>query len=279
MRKFIGFMVILALLWLAKLSYDSYQLSQRFDLLEQNITQIEQNNANLNDHLVALQRQLANPSTTASNSPSEHTSSASLHATLNPVAVIKQQLELVQFALQQHQYIYAVDKLNQLNQLLPSYTLAPALERSLHESINKDKQAIQQFIISKNQQQQSFDDLIQLIDKDLQTAQENSHVELKRQQQQHFWEGWFQLQRVDRAPAELINRRIILKEVQLRLLLARQAINDGHLTEYQHVLTMATQQLAQLPDKASQDLKMRLEKLKQLPTLPVPKLITLELLG
>ena len=278
MRKFIGLIVILALLWLAKLSYDSYLLSQRFDLLQQNITQMEQNNANLNDHLVALQRQFTNPADQSSTA-SEPAPSAAIHTALNPVILVKQQLELVQFALQQHQYIYAVDKLNQLNQSLASYTLAPALERSLHESIIKDKQAIQQFVISKNQQQQSFDDLIQLIDQDLQMAQENTHVELKRQQQQHFWQGWFQLQRVDRAPAELINRRIILKEVQLRLLLARQAINDGHLTEYQHVLSMAIQQLAQLPDQSSQDLKLRLEKLKQLPALPVPKLITLELLG
>lgn len=278
MRKFIGLIVILALLWLAKLSYDSYLLSQRFDLLQQNITQMEQNNANLNDHLVALQRQFTNPADQSSTT-SEPAPSAAIHTALNPVILVKQQLELVQFALQQHQYIYAVDKLNQLNQSLASYTLAPALERSLHESIIKDKQAIQQFVISKNQQQQSFDDLIQLIDQDLQMAQENTHVELKRQQQQHFWQGWFQLQRVDRAPAELINRRIILKEVQLRLLLARQAINDGHLTEYQHVLSMAIQQLAQLPDQSSQDLKLRLEKLKQLPALPVPKLITLELLG
>ena len=278
MRKFIGLIVILASLWLVKLSYDSYLLSQRFDLLQQNITQMEQNNANLNDHLVALQRQFTNPADQSSTT-SEPAPSAAIHTALNPVILVKQQLELVQFALQQHQYIYAVDKLNQLNQSLASYTLAPALERSLHESIIKDKQAIQQFVISKNQQQQSFDDLIQLIDQDLQMAQENTHVELKRQQQQHFWQGWFQLQRVDRAPAELINRRIILKEVQLRLLLARQAINDGHLTEYQHVLSMAIQQLAQLPDQSSQDLKLRLEKLKQLPALPVPKLITLELLG
>ncbi|MCU4351467.1 hypothetical protein [Acinetobacter ursingii] len=278
MRKFIGLIVILASLWLVKLSYDSYLLSQRFDLLQQNITQMEQNNANLNDHLVALQRQFTNPADQSSTA-SEPAPSAAIHTALNPVILVKQQLELVQFALQQHQYIYAVDKLNQLNQSLASYTLAPALERSLHESIIKDKQAIQQFVISKNQQQQSFDDLIQLIDQDLQMAQENTHVELKRQQQQHFWQGWFQLQRVDRAPAELINRRIILKEVQLRLLLARQAINDGHLTEYQHVLSMAIQQLAQLPDQSSQDLKLRLEKLKQLPALPVPKLITLELLG
>ncbi|MFW2003323.1 hypothetical protein [Acinetobacter ursingii] len=278
MRKFIGLILILALLWLAKLSYDSYLLSQRFDLLQQNITQMEQNNANLNDHLVALQRQFTNPADQSSTT-SEPAPSAAIYTALNPVILVKQQLELVQFALQQHQYIYAVDKLNQLNQSLASYTLAPALERSLHESITKDKQAIQQFVISKNQQQQSFDDLIQLIDQDLQMAQENTHVELKRQQQQHFWQGWFQLQRVDRAPAELINRRIILKEVQLRLLLARQAINDGHLTEYQHVLSMAIQQLAQLPDQSSQDLRLRLEKLKQLPALPVPKLITLELLG
>ena len=277
MRKFFVFIIILAVLWLAKLSYDSYQFSQRFDTLQNSITQVEQKNANLNDQLVALQRQLADPSLTGLNNQPHVPAQSS--SSLNPVVVIKQRLELIQFALQQHQYIYAVDKLNQLNQALPAYTLAPALERSLHESINKDQQAIQQFVVSKNQQQQIFDDLIQSIDRDLQSAQQNSTVQLQRQPEQHFWQGWFQMQRVEHAPAELINRRIILKEVQLRLLLARQALNDGHLTEYQHVLSLAIQQLAQLPDAQSQNLFKRLEKLKQLPSLPIPKLITLELLG
>lgn len=278
MRKFIGFIMILALLWLAKLSYDTYQLSQRFDLLQQSVTKTEQNNANLNDQLVAVQRQLAQPSAPAL-SHTEPPAMVQAYTGLNPVTVIKQQLELVQFALQQHQSVYAVDQLNQLNQVLPTYALAPALERSLHESINKDKQAIQQFVLSQNLQQQNFDDLIQLIDKDLQAAQQQGNLQLKRSEQQHFWQGWFQVQRIDRMPAELVNRRIILKEVQLRLLLARQALNEGHLTEYQQVLNMATQQLAQLPDAASQNLLKRLEKLKQLPSLPVPKLATLELLG
>ena len=121
MRKFIGLIVILASLWLVKLSYDSYLLSQRFDLLQQNITQMEQNNANLNDHLVALQRQFTNPADQSSTT-SEPAPSAAILTALNPVILVKQQLELVQFALQQHQYIYAVDKLNQLNQSLASYT-------------------------------------------------------------------------------------------------------------------------------------------------------------
>ncbi|WP_228258842.1 hypothetical protein [Acinetobacter ihumii] len=271
--------MILAVLWLAKLSYDAYQFSQRFDTLQHSVTQIEQKNANLNDQLVAVQRQLADTSSTSTTLHGHAETPVQSSSNLNPMIVIKQRLELIQFALQQHQYIYAIDKLTQLNQALASYALAPALERSLHESVNQDQQAIQQFVVSKNQQQQIFDDLIQLIDRDLQTAQRNTTVQLKRQPQQHFWEGWLQLQRVDHAPAELINRRIILKEVQLRLLLARQALNDGHLTEYQHVLSMAIQQLAQLPDTQSQNLLKRLEKLKQLPSLPVPKLITLELLG
>ena len=92
MRKFIGLILILALLWLAKLSYDSYLLSQRFDLLQQNITQMEQNNANLNDHLVALQRQFTNPADQSSTA-SEPAPSAAIHTALNPVILVKQQLE------------------------------------------------------------------------------------------------------------------------------------------------------------------------------------------
>lgn len=279
MRKILAFIMLLVVIWIAKLSYDSYQLSQQFDLLQQNMTQAEQTNANLNDHLVALQRQLATTTKAPASEPTTTSVNPNQNVTLSPVIVVKQQLELVQFALQQYQYVYAVDKLNQLNQSLHQYNLAPALESGLHSSIDQDKQAIQQFVLAKNQQQQIFDDLIQSIDRNLQQSQNDHSIELKREATRHFWEGWFQLEKVDRTPAELVNRGIILKEVQLRLLLARQAINDGHLTEYQHVLNLAIQQLEQLPDAQSQNLLKQVTKLKQLPTLSVPKLMTLGLLG
>ena len=46
-----------------------------------------------------------------------------------PVILIKQQLQLVQFAIDQQQFIYAIDQLNQVQQHIVQYTVSPALQR------------------------------------------------------------------------------------------------------------------------------------------------------
>ncbi|MFH4135051.1 hypothetical protein WAI79_21820, partial [Acinetobacter baumannii] len=78
---------------------------------------------------------------------------------------IKQKLDLIQFAIDQQQFIFAVDHLTQLQQSLPQYEIAPALQHSLNQAIEQDKQAIQQYVIAQNQRHQLIDDLLQTIDK------------------------------------------------------------------------------------------------------------------
>lgn len=52
-----------------------------------------------------------------------------------------------------------------------------------------------------------------------------------------------------------MNRSVVLKEVQLRLLIAEQALNQGKMTEYQNELQSVMQKLDEMPDATSQQLK------------------------
>ena len=52
-----------------------------------------------------------------------------------------------------------------------------------------------------------------------------------------------------------MNRQLVLKEVQLRLLLVRQSLMQGQYAEYQQGLDDVIKQLNQLPDYDSQQLK------------------------
>mgnify|MGYP000090017431 FL=1 len=76
-----------------------------------------------------------------------------------------------------------------------------------------------------------------------------------------------------------MNRHVLLKEAQLRLLLASQALNQGQTSEYRKSVQEVIQLLVKLPDQNSQQIRSRLEKVLNLPAVPTPKLTTLGLLG
>ncbi|MCI3880687.1 hypothetical protein [Acinetobacter higginsii] len=275
MRK-IGYLILgLSLLWLAKLSYDVAQYSQTVPQLQQQLDQTEQRYALLNDQFVAVQRQLQNTSSV------EPTDSVSIPITVTgiaPVILIKQQMQLVQFALDQQQFIYALDQLNQVQQHVVQYAVSPALQHSLVKSIEQDKQAIQQYVLSQTQQQQQLDNLLQQLDQKIQHEIRNPKVSMTKNETASWWQ-WFKLEKVQRNSPDLMNRNISLKEAQLRLLLASQALKQGQRTEYRKSILEVMQLLAELPDQNSQQMKLRLEKISNLPVVPTPKLTTLGLLG
>jgi len=80
-------------------------------------------------------------------------------------------------------------------------------------------------------------------------------------------------------PTALMQRQIVLKEAQLRLLLARQALASGQYTEYQKDLTEVMLLIQQLPDPKAKELLKQLNKLKTLVVVPTPILSTRALLG
>ena len=270
MKKLIYVLGLVAMLWLIKLSFDFYQLSARLDSLQDVLHQSEQQNAHLNDRLVAVQRQAEAQSEQPTSQVSPQNSDAI--SNLTPNLLIQQQLELVQFALQQHQYVYAIEKLNQLQQALQHYALADTLKTSLYQAIEQDKQNIQKFVLAMNTQKAQLDDILQQLDQKISQELKNTQLTPATHSNEHFWQKWFQVDVLSSSSPELVNRKAILKEAQLRILLAQHALAQGETVEYQLLLTLAIQQLNTLPDAASQKLKQQLLNVKQMPMLPVPKL-------
>lgn len=275
MRKIVYLILLLSLLWLAKLSYDVAQYSQIVPQLQQQLTQQQQRYSLLNDQFVAVQRQLQDAHLS---DPSEASSLPSMVTGVAPVILIKQQLQLVQFAIDQQQFIYAIDQLNQVQQHIVQYTVSPALQHSLTKAIEQDKQAIQHYVLMQTQQQQQIDTLLQQLDQKLLQEVHNPAIKMQKAEASSWW-SWFKFEKVQRTQPDLINRHLILKEAQLRLLLASQALHQGQASEYRKSVQEVIRLLSILPDQNSQTIKQKLEKLLNLSVIPTPKLTTLGLLG
>lgn len=280
MKKFIYLLFFIAMAWLIKLSYDFYHVSKQLTEIQNSLHQSEQKSATLNDQVVALQRDpTANRATPAKNTQNTIVPKQPETQTIQASTVIKQQLELVKFALQQQQYIFALEQLVSLNQNLDQYNLAEALKGSLHQAIQQDIQSIQKFSQARQEQQQQLNNVLHQFDQDIHSEIQHPNLSPAQPNAEHFWQRWFQVQRVDQHTPELVNRRLILKESQLRVILAQQALLRGEYVEYQNILKLVIQQLDQLPDAKSQKLKQQLIKIQQIPILTAPKLNTATVLG
>ncbi len=276
MRKIVYLILGLSLLWLAKLSYDVAQYSHTLPQLQQQLDQTQQRYALLNDQFVAVQRQVQNNRVVE---PAENTvTMPAIVAGVAPIILIKQHLQLIQFAVEQQQFIYALEHLNQLQQQIVQYAVAPALQQSLMKAIEQDRLAIQQFVLAQTQQQQQLDHLLQQLDQKIQQEISNPGITLQKNANGTWWQ-WFKLERVEQPATDLMNRHVVLKEAQLRLLLASQALNQGQISEYRKSVQEVIQLLVKLPDQNSQQIRSRLEKVLNLPAVPTPKLTTLGLLG
>ncbi|RSE33437.1 hypothetical protein [Acinetobacter junii] len=276
MRKIAYFILVLGLVWLAKLSYDVAQYSQTIPQLQQQLVQSQQQYSLLNDQLVGLQRQLQDKNT--SNTNNKLVTTPITIDGIAPAVVIKQKLQLVQFAVDQQQFIFALEQLNQLQQQMAQHQVSPALQHGLIKAMEQDKQNIQQYVLLQTQQRQQFDTLLQYLDQQLQQEMQKPDIRLQKNSERSWWQ-WFKFEKVQRTPPDLIQRSILLKEAQLRLLLAEQALHLNQATEYRKSMQDVMLLLEDLPDRSSQQMKLRVEKMLNLPVVPAPKLMTLGLLG
>ena len=272
----------LSIAWLAKVSYDVLQLTQKLPVLSQELRQSEQKNATLNDQLVALQRQVVSPEATPASSAvvgSSDLTTVSQAVGINPLILVEQQLELVEFALQQQKYLYALEQLNELDKNLAGYLLAEALQKSLALAIQQDKVAIEKFMQARQEQQAQIDDVLHELDTLTQQSLSAQSLNPAALEPEHFWQKWLQIESVPQASVHLVNRSLILKEVQLRILHAQQALGQGEYTEYQQSLAGVQQQLNLFPDQAARQLNKKIEFLKALTVISAPKLNTKALLN
>lgn len=277
MKKLSILLVVVLALWLLKLSYDVYLLQGQQQQAQQHQSQLGQRNASLNDQMAALKRQIGEPLTT-NVAPSAQVDPIPVEQ-MAPSKLIAMQLDYIEFALQQQQYTLALDKLMKLDQNLESYTLAPALKVSLHQVIEKDRGNIVQFVHARNAQNQKTVNLLQQLDAELAKEIQKQHIGLPEQQDQSFLKRWIQIESVDRPSAVLMQRSLVLKEAQLRLLNAQQLLQKGQYQAFQIELTSIEKSLKQLPDINTQHFIQRIHQLKQSPVFTAPVLNTRTLIG
>ena len=276
MKKLVVIVVLIALIWIVKLSFDVMQISAQQQQLSQSLHLVEKTNANLNDQLVALQRRnytqdAAEQSAISSAVPQEDA--------IQPMEMVARQLDLVEFSLQQQQFHYATEMLENLDREVNEYALAPALKQSLHQVIQQDQKQIQQFITIRDAQYQQVSQLLQQLDQQLKQQVQQPEMNPADVDDRYFWQKWLSIESAKQPATQLMQRQIILKEAQLRLLLARQVLRQGQYVQYQQEVNDIIQLLQQLPDQKAQQLVQQLEKIKNLNIVPAPSLKTRALLG
>lgn len=276
MKKLVVIVVLIALIWIVKLSFDVMQISAQQQQLNQSLHLVEKNIANLNDQLVALQRRnytqdAAEQSAVSRAVPQEDA--------IQPMEMVARQLDLVEFSLQQQQFHYATEMLENLDRELNEYALAPALKQSLHQVIQQDHKQIQQFITTRDAQFQQVSQLLQQLDQQLKQQVQQPEMNPADVDDRYFWQTWLSIESAKQPATQLMQRQIILKEAQLRLLLARQVLRQGQYVQYQQEVNDIIQLLQQLPDQKAQQLVQQLEKIKNLNIVPAPSLKTRALLG
>ena len=280
MKKALILFLILILMCMVKLGYELLNLSAQQSEFSSSLHQIEQNNANLNDQLVAMQRQLSTAQgTTQSDAKPTGYLNNEMVASIEPVVLIQQQLDLIEFMLKQHQFNDALDKLLHLDRNLESYTLAPSLKHSLHQAIQKDQQSIQQVSSARATQQAKVTLFMQQLDQALSAEINTPQLTATAMEPRYFWQRWILIEPAKQPATALIQRPLILKEAQLRLLLANHALQQGQYLEYQQALMQIIQLLNKVPDAKSRQLIQKIQTLKDFTVIPVPLLNTRALVG
>lgn len=280
MKKALILFLILILMCMVKLGYELLNLSAQQSEFSSSLHQIEQNNANLNDQLVAVQRQLSTAQgTTQSDAKPTGYLNNEMVASIEPVVLIQQQLDLIEFMLKQHQFNDALDKLLHLDRNLESYTLAPSLKHSLHQAIQKDQQSIQQVSSARATQQAKVTLFMQQLDQALSAEINTPQLTATAMEPRYFWQRWILIEPAKQPATALIQRPLILKEAQLRLLLANHALQQGQYLEYQQALIQIIQLLNKVPDAKSRQLIQKIQTLKDFTVIPVPLLNTRALVG
>ena len=274
MKKLAFVLLLCAIAWLVKMSYDFFQLSAQNTELQTALQQVVKSNAVLNDQIAALKRdqQIA----IDQSNPTENINALQ---NIDPMFVVAQQLSIVELALNQKQTIVALEKLHQLDINIENLPLAAELKQGLHQSVAKDLQLVQQFSQANLKEQERITALLQQVDQQLNEALKQRNLSIPVDEQTGFWQRWFKLERMSDVKVGLNQRDLILKEVQLRLMMARQLLIQDQYFEFQQELGQIQHILKLLPDAQAQNLITHIDQLKHTPKLAIPQLNTRMLVG
>jgi hypothetical protein len=275
MKKIFLLLNVLILLVLVKFGYDIYNLSHQQNEWHEQVARFQKNQISANDQIAALQRQIALQPTVSTSQKQESELSPSQ---IDPMQMIRLQLDFIEFALQQQQPVLALEKLEQLQQRSLHAQLSDAVHTSLQQVLLKDHQLITGYIQAKSQQQTQMMQVLAEFDQVLKQQLNTTDLTIHTPVQSTGWAAWFKIEAVEQ-PAPVAYRHSILKEVQMRVLLAQQELSKGRYSMYQASLLDIIALLKTLPDAQSQQLLKQVEALKMQTSVAVPNLNTRAFIG
>ncbi|MDO4223182.1 MAG: hypothetical protein Q4D05_04040 [Acinetobacter sp.] len=267
----------IAVLILAGYGYKNYTLEQRFTQLQQEYHQSEQRTAQLKDEWIAWQRQTQG--THAANTPASTNSTATSeqlqHAQRQQLLA---QLETVQFAIQQGQWLYAVEKLTTIEQQIATTQLADGFKQTLSNVVQQDRTAIQRYAQQNHQQQQLLVNLIQAIDQQLEQSLTRS-PQFQPQQNTSFWQNLIRIERVQ-APLQQSNDiRLWLQDIRADVQLLKQSLHLSHQQAWTQQLTQIQQKIHQLDEAQQQKFQPMMTELTAVAVTTPPALNSIALFG
>lgn len=275
MKKIVWIIIGIALVWVAKLSFDVYGLNQQQVTLTQTLAQVQAQNDNLNDQVASLKRRVMGGDTLNSSDPNASTSSRSF---VDDAALVRQQLDLIEFALQQQQYATAIDKLNQMERSLVDYEFSAAMRESLQVVIAKDRIMLKQYAASQIDQNNKLKELLRKVDQ--QISQELAKpYQSNTQEQSSFWKRLIHIEPANKSSEVLMQRAVVLKEAQLRLVMAQNTLQQGQQIPFVKAVDSVIEVLSPLPDVQTKRWIEQLNTIKSTPVLPLPNLSTRTLIG
>lgn len=281
MKKITFGLCAVSLIWLIKLNYDVQELSINTTDLQGQLIRAQQENANLKDQFVALQREANKNTTTKAKATSvpatpilvDHTESA-----LDPIHIIHQQIDAIEFALKVNQDLYALDLIQRLKGALHEYALADTLRHSLEISLNQDQANIEEYHQQKLSQKNQIQLVLQKIDVQLKGLLNRTAYRYQPKQSDHVWDKWLSIQKLEQPKTDLMYQKIIIKEVQLHLLLAEQCLNAEDYQGYLQHLKYMEEQLQQVMGVQATELGALFVKAQRAPKPPIIQLTTTQIL-
>lgn len=272
MNKWIMLWMIVLVAVLLFLASMVYQSKEQVHALDQELQGLKHNYLKVNDQLVALKRQQTETGTTVSapTAPQSGTLGSS-------TAHLRDQLGLVDVALQHDQPMFALSQLVQISASLEQYVLSDAMRQSLVSAINNDSVTIERYLTEVDRHNEVVQLQIEKINLALKKQIQHPNLELPTKQTR--WLPWLDIKRDRDLGAPLLERTIILKEAQLRLQLLQYAVARQQqvliVNESQEIMAL----LEPLPDAFAKQMIEQLKQLNQMQRIAKPKLSALALLG
>lgn len=266
---------LVALAMLGFLSLSTFKQGQQLNSMKLQVSQLETENANLRDQWVAWQRQDTKVIDNTNNQ-AQHLAQSEQQQLNVQIQHLKQGFEFVQFAMQQQQWLMALQRLDTIEQQLNDLSIAEALKLSLQQSIAQDKAHIKTAYQQVQQQQHTIQNVIQQLDA---TIQNQISFHYQAPQQRSFWQRLWIAEKTTRPTINTAQHQLLLKEIQLDMIILQNLNVIQNPIQFQQMLGQIQSKAQQLPAPILVSIEPDLQNLMAVKIMALPKLTSLDLLG